>query len=182
MSAPDPNIAWYCVRSTVGYEVRAAELLTRLACEDQESTGKIETYCPRVRRIMSVGGKRRAVLTPLFPSYFFAQFDLSIAARFVSSRPGVIGLVKFGDRAVTVPEEVIQELIGADLENACAQWLPEYQFVSGQKLIIREGPFAGMEVEFVAAMNDGQRALLLLEYLHRRVNVVADYTALESAA
>lgn len=176
------KVAWYCVRSTVGYEVRAAEMLARLASEDQESVGFLETYCPRIRRLMSVGGKRRPVLTPLFPSYFFARFDLSTAARFVSSRPGVIGLVKFGDQAVSIPDEIIQELIAADLENAPVQLLPEYQFVPGQKLIIREGPFAGMEVEFVASMNDGHRALLLLEYLHRRVSVVADYAALESAA
>ena len=38
-----------------------------------------------------------------------------------------------------------------------------------------------MEAEY-ASLNDGQRALLLLEYLHQRVNLVANCSMLESAA
>jgi transcription antitermination factor NusG len=174
--------AWYCVRSTVGYELRAAELLPRLAAEDRETVGELETFCPAIRRLMIVGGKRRQVLSPLFPGYFFSRFCLDSAARYVASRPGVIGLVRFGEQAVSLPETVVEELKSADLENAPAELMPEFQFRRGQKLVIRDGPFAGMEGEYVAALNGGQRALLLLEYLHRRVNVVADYRLLEPAA
>jgi len=182
MSIPDSKLTWYCIRSTVGYEIRAAEILPRLLTEDQAAIGELESYCPRMHRMMPVGGKRRPVLVPLFPGYFFARFALEKAGRYVSSRPGVMGLVRFGDRAVPVAEEVIDELRAMDLENAPVQMLPQYQFFPGQKLVIREGPFAGMEAEFVKSMSDGQRALLLLEYLHRRVNVITDCTVLESAA
>lgn len=182
MSSAERPQEWYCIRSTVGYEVRAAELLPRLSLETKISIGEIEVFCPQIRKMMPVGGKRRAVLTPLFPGYFFARFCLETAGRFVSSRPGIIGLVRFGDTATPLPAEVIEEMKATDFVAAAESLLSSCTFAPGQRLFIREGPFAGMEAEYVTGMNDGQRALLLLEYLHRQVNVVADCAILESAA
>lgn len=182
MSSVEIPQEWYCIRSTVGYEVRASELLSRLSLQTTLSTGEIEVFCPQIRKMMPVAGKRRAVLTPLFPSYFFARFCLETASRFVSSRPGIIGLVRFGDSPTSVPAEVIEEMKATDFVAAAELILSSSNFVPGQKIVIREGPFEGMEAEYVSSMNDGQRALLLLEYLHRRVNVVADCAVLESAA
>ena len=131
---------------------------------------------------MPVGGKKRAVVSALFPGYFFGRFCLAIAGRFVASRPGIIGLVRFGDEPTPVPDEVIEEMKSTDFVTAAESVLASCRFIPGQKLLIRDGPFAGMEAEYVASINDGQRALLLLEYLHRRVNVVAKCSLLESAA
>lgn len=182
MSSVQMPREWYCLRSTVGYEVRAAELLSRLSVDTKLTTGEIEVFCPQIRKMMPVAGKRREVLTPLFPGYFFSQFSLETAARFVASRPGIIGLVRFGDAPTPVPAEVIEEMKATDFLAAAESLFCSNNFSPGQKLLIREGPFAGMEAEYVSGMNDGQRALLLIEYLHRRVNVVADSAILESAA
>lgn len=182
MSFVEAQRAWYCIRSTVGYEGRAAELLSRLSPDTELSTGKIEVFCPQIRKVIPVGGKRRAVLIPLFPGYFFSQFCLATAGRFIASRPGIIGLVRFGDEPTVVPADVIEEMQATDFVAAAELALSSYSFVPGQRLVIREGPFAGMEAEYVASLNDGQRALLLLEYLHRRVNVVADSEILERVA
>lgn len=173
---------WFCVRSTVGYEFRAADLLARVSLPFENSIGLIEVFCPQIRKTMAVGGKMRAVVSALFPGYFFAKFRLAIAGRFVASRPGIIGLVRFGDVPTPVPEEVIEEMKGTDFTSAAELALSAWTFVPGQKLMICDGPFAGMEAEYVARLNDGQRALLLIEYLHQRVNVVAQCAILESAA
>ena len=132
--------------------------------------------------MIPVAGKKRAVLTALFPGYFFVRFCLATAGRFIASRPGIIGLVRFGDEPTPVPDEVIEEMKDTDFIATAESVMASCSFIPGQKLLIREGPFAGMEAEYVASLNDGQRALLLLEYLHQRVNVVADRAILESAA
>lgn len=173
---------WFCVRSTVGYEGRASDLLARLSAPLHGSIGPLQVFCPQIRKLMPVGGKKRTVLSALFPGYFFARFGLAQAGRFVASRPGIIGLVRFGDEPTPVPDCVIEEMQSTDFVTAAESALSPYNFVPGQRLLIREGPFAGMEAEYVASLNDGQRALLLLEYLHRRVNVVAKSAILESAA
>jgi transcriptional antiterminator RfaH len=131
---------------------------------------------------MAVGGKRRVVLSALFPGYFFARICLATAARFVASRPGIIGLVRFGEKPTPLPDPVIEEMQDMDFVTAAESILTSHRFIPGQRLLIREGPFAGMEAEYVASLNDGQRALLLLEYLHQRVNLVANCSMLESAA
>jgi transcriptional antiterminator RfaH len=173
---------WFCIRSTVGYEGRAADLLARLSAPLQGSIGSLQVFCPQIRKLMPVGGKKRTVLSALFPGYFFGRFGLAKAGRFVASRPGIIGLVRFGGEPTPVPDCVIAEMQSTDFVTAAESVLSPYNFVPGQRLLIREGPFAGMEAEYVASLNDGQRALLLLEYLHRRVNVVAKSAILESAA
>lgn len=166
----------------MGYESRAAELLSRLSPDVRASVGEVEVFCPQIRKMIPVAGKKRAVLTALFPGYFFARFCLAIGGRFVASRPGVIGLVRFGDEPTAVPDEVIEEMKDTDFVASAESTLASCRFIPGQKLLIRDGPFAGMEAEYVASLNDGQRALLLLEYLHQRVNVIADRAILESAA
>ncbi|MBI4662337.1 MAG: hypothetical protein HY735_26245 [Verrucomicrobia bacterium] len=173
---------WYCVRSTAGYENRAAELLSRVSPLIRSTVGAIEVFCPQIRKVMAVGGKRRTVLSALFPGYFFARFCLPSAGRFVASRPGIIGLVRFGGEATPLPDEVVEEMKDTDFVAAAECALASGHYFPGQKLLIRDGPFAGMEAEYVSSMSDGQRALLLLEYLHQRVNVVADRDILESAA
>lgn len=172
---------WYCIRSTAGYETRAAELLNHVIPNTFESTGTIEAFCPQISKTMSVGGKRRRVLRALFPGYFFAHFELSRAARYVSSRPGVIGLVRFGDQATPIPAAVIDELKALDLEDL-SECLLLFNFAPGQRLRIDSGPFAGMEAQFVANLPDGNRAVLLLEYLNREVSVITDRSILRSAA
>ncbi len=167
---------WYCVRSTCGYELRAADLLIRSVGNLQAAIGEIEVFCPTLRRYMKVGGHRRQVLAPLFPGYFFSRFNLGTAARFVSSRPGVIGLVRFGEEPESVSDRVIDELRETEFDSElhCERFSP------GQHLTVSEGPFAGMEVEYIASLNDGQRALLLVEYLHQRVNLIVEQTSLET--
>ena len=131
---------------------------------------------------MRVGGVKRCVAGPLFPRYFFARFSFGTASRFVVSRPGVTGIVRFGSVPARVAEEVIEEMRETEFCTCSESLLFPDRFVRGQMLLILEGPFAGMEAEYVARLNEGQRALLLIEYLHQRVNVVADNSILEAVA
>lgn len=162
--------------------MRAAELLARSASNHQASIGDLEVFCPTVRKAIQVGGHRRLVFAALFPGYFLGRFHLESAARFVSSRPGIIGLVRFGGTATSVPDKAVAEMQTTEFTDCAEAALMCTSFIAGQSLLIREGPFAGLEAEFVASMNDGKRALLLLEYLHQRVNVVADLSLLDLAS
>jgi transcriptional antiterminator RfaH len=169
---------WYCVRSTCGHELRAAELLSRSVGNLKAAIGEVDVFCPTLRRHIRVGGHRRQILAPLFPGYFFSRFNLAVAARFIGSRPGVIGLVRFREEPEPVADHVIEELRATDFDSD----LLSNKFSPGQHLTVSEGPFAGMDVEYVASLNDGQRALLLVEYLHQRVSLIVEQTSLDVAA
>lgn len=180
MSFSPSNANWFCVRTKAGYEFRAVVAFSYLSAEIQEAVGKVDVYFPRIRASILAGSQRRAVLAPLFPGYFFARFDLARAGRFVASRPGVVDLVRFGTQAAEIPAQTIEDLKSADFENADQVTKP-FQFQPGQRLLVREGPFAGMEAEYVGGLNGGQRALLLLEYLQSRVSLIANASLLEIA-
>jgi transcription antitermination factor NusG len=182
MAPMSSSIEWYCVRAKAGKEQLAAEALSRLTDEMAESIGEMEIYFPRIRKKMPVGGVRREVVSALFPGYFFARFDCSHAGRFVASRPGVIGLVRSGDQPASLPCEVIQELKASALEHDPDFFSVKSEFEAGQRVVIQEGPFAGMEAEFIVSLNGGHRAMLLIDYLQRRVNVMAETATLEAAA
>ena len=178
---PTPiEINWFCVRTKVGLEARISGALSRLSSNIEASVGNLEVYCPRIRTRRMVAGRFQSVLGPMFPGYIFARFCRATAARFVASQPGVVGLVRFGEEPAVLTNETIEELKAADPENACRSCHPP--FVPGQQIIIREGPFAGMEAEYVAELKGGERALLFLDYLQRRINLMTDITKLEAAS
>jgi transcriptional antiterminator RfaH len=170
---------WFCVRTKVGLESRITAALSRLSEELTRDFGKVEPYCPRVRSRRMVGGHSRPSWGPMFPGYIFARFCWATnAGRYIASRPGVIGIVRCSDRPLSVSSRIIGELRAA--ENTIPESLPT--FSPGQKLILREGPFVGMEAEFVASLSDGQRSLLFLDYLQQRVNLLASTDTLKPSA
>jgi transcriptional antiterminator RfaH len=153
--------------------------LARLSNQVLESIGAVETFCPRVCTSKIVGGRVRKILTPLFPGYIFARFCNASAGRYVGSRPGVVGLLRIGDRQAVIDPELIHQM--RDSETARITADPNPTFVQGQQLIIREGPFAGMEAEYVSALSGGQRALVFIEYLQQRVTLMAEPRVLRQA-
>ena len=168
---------WFCIRTKIGLESRSSEALSRLSSGLLDSVGDLEVYCPRVPTKRSVAGVPRQILSPLFPGYIFARFCALTASRFVSSRPGIIGLVRFGGQPAVLAERTIEELKATEQDQAGAEALQS--FAPGQKLQITDGPFAGMEAEYISSLSGGLRALLLLEYLQRRVSLLVDSTTLE---
>ena len=180
MNRVNPDKNWFCIRTKVGLEARISVALSRLSSNIRGSVGEMEVYCPRIQTRRMVAGVSRPVVSALFPGYIFARFSPDTASRFVATRPGVIGFVKYGEQPAVVAEETIEELKAGNYDGTvCEDIAP---FTPGQRLLIREGPFAGMEGEFVSKLGDGKRAVLLLEYLQRRVNCLADSAVLEPVA
>ena len=177
MNRVNPDKNWFCIRTRVGLEERISEALSRLSSNIRGSVGELEVYCPRIQTRRMVAGVSRSVVSALFPGYIFARFSPDTASRFVATRPGVIGFVKYGEQPAVVPEETIEELKAGNYDGTTIE--DNVAFIPGQRLVIRDGPFAGMEAEFVSMLGHGKRAVLLLDYLQRRVNFLADSAVLE---
>ena len=78
-------------------------------------------WLPRIRERCIIHGRRQHVLRPLFPGYLFIVIELQWHA--AQTAPGVIRLVKDGERPAQVPDRVIEELRGRE-RNGVVQ-LPE---------------------------------------------------------
>jgi transcriptional antiterminator RfaH len=112
------------------------------------------------------------IAQPLFPGYLFVRFNPSRkSASLVRCTRGVIGLVKFGDIAAVVPDELVESI--KSLEQDGVHPNPRREFRKGDK--VRLGPglgvFSGLLAE--VASGGGNRVIVLFEALGRfnRLNV-----------
>ena len=105
---------WRCILNLQGYEV----------------------YCPRLRELRVLRGRRVEVLLPLFPGYTFLQ----VVTGWWQARwaPGTRGLVMDGTTPAKVPDAVIAEIRSREDEGAIE--LPP-KVRPGDRVRVLRGPF-----------------------------------------
>lgn len=163
---------WYVIR-TKPFQEKQSEIHLRQLC--------VETFLPMLRQNKVVRRVRKKVLSPLFPGYMFARFDLRKHYRAVSYARGVLNIVGFGGEPAEMSQELIDGIKGR-LENGYVTPDTEH-FKTGQILRINGGPLAGLEAVFVREMTDRNRVLLLLNTLglHAKLNLSIDEVNLPQA-
>ncbi|RPH26501.1 transcription/translation regulatory transformer protein RfaH [Buttiauxella warmboldiae] len=148
--------SWYLLYCKRGQLLRAQEHLER-----QE----VNCLTPMIKIEKIVRGKRTAVNEPLFPNYMFVRFDPeTIHTTTINSTRGVSHFVRFGSLPAIVPGDVIEQLMNHQPENIID---PETPY-AGDRVVITEGAFIGLEAIF--SEPDGEaRSMLLLNLLNKQV-------------
>jgi transcriptional antiterminator RfaH len=150
--------AWFCLRSQPKHEHIAAAQLRQ--------TGVAEVFLPRIRFKRATRQGTAWVTEALFPNYLFARFDWQNSLRQVQHARGVRGVVHFGERWPTVPENIIEELrraIGAT--ELCV--IPA-QLAPGDEVRITEGALRGIHAVVTRFMPSRERVAVLMEFLGRQ--------------
>lgn len=149
---------WYAVHTKPRQETVAEENLRR---QD------FPVYLPRISATRRKRDRWRDVIEPLFPSYLFIQADSetqNLAP--IRSTRGVNGLVRFGNRLVPVPDDLITCMKGMEDQEG-GIFIPKSPlFSTGDRVTILEGPFAQMEGIYRCDKGE-QRAIIFLECLGR---------------
>jgi len=128
-------------------------------------------FAPTLTREVVRRGKRDLVVEPLFPHYCFISLsDWADNWAPIRSTRGVSRLVRFGELPLAVPEAIVEALQGREAAMQASGAPQEALFVPGQKLLIAEGPLAGLEAVFSARDGD-ERVILLLKILHQQQSV-----------
>ena len=152
---PEDVPRWYCLRTQPKHEHIAAAQLRR-------SLG-IEVFCPRVRIQKNTRTGLKWFVEALFPNYLFARFPLRENHARVRYSPGVSGILQFGERFASVPDEAITELtgfIGADEVRTV-----ELQLAEGDEVEIVSGPLQGQQGVVTQLHSARERVRILLEFL-----------------
>ena len=113
------------------------------------------------------GYNRGIRIEPYFPHYVFVRADLdSTLARDLRWLAGVRTLVHFGGGPSIVPDAVI-ELLRERLEPLQHKVLrkSEWLFKPGQRVLVTDGPFAGLEAVFQKGLRGTERVQVLLHVL-----------------
>jgi transcriptional antiterminator RfaH len=116
-------------------------------------------------------GKAVTVTEAMFARYLFVRLDSSSQGKSwspIRSTLGVRGMVQFGGRPAKVADRLIESLRA--LEQVAE---PKRLFEPGDRVVVDQGPFAGLEA--IVQAHDGEhRALILLELLSKPVSLAID--------
>ena len=156
-----PQTAWFCIRAQPKHEHIAAAHI-------QQDLG-IEVYLPRIRFKRRTRQGPAWVTEALFPNYLFARFELATRLRQVQHARGARGVVHFGDRWPSIPDNVIEEL-RATVGGEAVHLIPE-QFQLGETVEVADGPFQGLRAVVTRVMPSRERVAVLLEFLGRQTTV-----------
>jgi len=155
------TVAWFCLRSQPKHEHIAAEHLRRM--ED------IDVFNPRIRFTRSTRIGPAEVTEAMFPNYLFARFDWQTSLNRVHYAPGVSGVVHFGAKWPTVPDQAIEEiraLIGTEgIHHVSNEVEP------GDQVLVSGTAFHGLEAIVTQVMPGKQRVMVLMEFLGRQSTV-----------
>lgn len=152
---------WYLVHTKPRQELLALDNLVRQNYECYLPTLPVE----KIRQNSTV-----LVEEPLFPRYLFIRLGLDFKSQSwapIRSTTGVSRLVRFGME----PAKVDDDLIGVlrDQESSFKAQ-PKKLFAPGDKVMVTQGPFAGIEGVFQMA-NGEQRVMVLIELMSKPVTL-----------
>jgi len=154
-------VAWFCVRSQPKHEHIAAGHLSRME--------GVEVFNPRIRFPRPTRQGICWITEAMFPNYLFARFDWTTQLNMVHYAPGVSGVVHFGTRWPTVPEEVIQGIRALLGENEI-HVMPS-DLAPGDTVQIAGGMFHGLQAVITQLMPGRKRVLVLMDFLGRQTTV-----------
>lgn len=161
--------AWYVARTKVHREIATAHVLGQRG---------LETYVP----MLPPPTRRRAkpvACEALFPGYLFARMDVTAGAWLAArSAPGILYFLGGDDAPTPIPDALIDEISQRAASGRSSR--PEPQFVPGQPVVIRRGPFSGLEAIFDGCQSARGRVRVLLEIVQRLVPVDLDIDEIAS--
>ena len=163
----DSSVAWFCLRSQPKHEHIAAGHLRQIE--------GVEVFNPRIRFTRPTRVGPATVTESMFPNYLFARFDWQNLLNRVNYSPGVSGVVHFGDKWPTVPEQAIEEIrkiIGTQELHI----IPN-EVSAGDEISVAGGVFHGLEAIVTQVMPGKQRVMVLMDFLGRQTTVEVEVQA-----
>ena len=130
-----------------------------------------DVYRTLAKRLRTQRGKVVTKVESLFPRYMFIHLDDGVNDNWapIRSTTGISSFVRFGAEAARVPDALIATLKQQEVylgERA----IDLDRFHNGDKVVITDGPFRGLEAIF--QKYDGEeRVIVLLEILHKQTKL-----------
>jgi transcriptional antiterminator RfaH len=146
---------WYLIRAR-----RFREEWVR----DQLESCATEVFLPLLEARHQRGGKSGKSITPLFPCYVFARFDLQALYFHVKYMAGVIGLVSAGNEPLSVREFVVDEIKRRAVNGVVK--IREKPFQTGERLRLADERFRDYEAIFDHYSSGRERVVILLNGVH----------------
>lgn len=164
---PRECTCWYALYVCSRHEKRVAELL---------SLKNVEHFLPTYKTIHQWrNGCRMHLDLPLFPGYVFTRISISRRLE-VLNCPGAVRFVACGDKPVALADGEVEGL-RSGLTNCPAE--PHPFLHSGDRVLVRRGPFVGMTGIMVRKKNDF-RVVISVDVIASSIVVELDLADLDT--
>ncbi|MGD1075174.1 MAG: transcription termination/antitermination NusG family protein [Thermodesulfovibrionales bacterium] len=150
---------WFAIYTKPKAEDAVARLLNNAG---------IETLNPKIMVRKYIRKKYIETVEQFFPCYIFALCDEEKHSHMIRYTRGVKYIVG-RENPLQVPPHII-DIIRERMEGGIVRPLPE-KFDSGERVLIKEGPFKDFYGVFQRQIPGKQRAMILLEALQFRLEV-----------
>ncbi len=155
--------SWYCLYTKPKQEDLVSRRLSDIA--------EIEVLNPKLGKKKYVRGRLKDVVEELFPCYIFSRFNPDKYFHMVRFTRGVRRIV--GNQVpLTVDEDIIM-LIKSWLKDGFVRLEPT-TFMSGEQVVIKDGPLSGLTAIFLKELKPRERVLILLNTLAYQAKVEID--------
>jgi transcription antitermination factor NusG len=162
-NSPQSQLLWYGIRVRSKFERVVSGALA----------GKgYEQFLPLYSRPGRPSGSSNVRNLPLFPGYLFCRIDIRNRLLPIFTTPGVVAIVGAGKHPIPIPFEQIEAIQRVMRSGLYAEPWP--RLAVGTKVLIEQGPLAGVEGIVALDGNKRHRLILSIEMLHRSVSVEID--------
>jgi transcriptional antiterminator RfaH len=141
-----------------------------------------EVYLPKFKKIRRHARRVETVIRPLFPRYLFIGFDAEQTPwRPINSTAGISYLITAGERPLTVPSWIVEQLREREDGSGLFTGVDEATLNKGDTVRITSGPFHNCLGVF-NGLNDNQRVAVLLDIMGRHVRTLVPLEAVRRAS
>jgi transcription elongation factor/antiterminator RfaH len=155
-------INWYCIYTKAKQEDNVTFKLLKHA--------DIQIFNPKLRLKKFVRGTLKEVIEELFPCYIFIRFDPFQYYHMIKYTRGVKRIVGNKEGYPFIIDEGLLEGLRQRMHDGYLHLEPA-DFPLGGPVMIKEGPFKGLEGILLKEMKASDRVLVLLNTLHYSAKV-----------
>ena len=172
MKIPLPGeFAWFCLKTQTKRESVAAAHLRGLE--------GVEVFCPMLRYRKATRRGKIWWVEALFPGYVLARFSLETDERAVMYSQGVRGIVRFGGKVPSVPDDFVDALRHEVARQGGEDVLTVGpRITEGEEVELAHGPLGGVRATVVEVLPARERVKVLLEFLGREQVIEVDLFSL----
>lgn len=170
---------WYIVHVYSGFEKKAADTIRELAAQKGLAHLIEEVLVPTEEVVEVKRGKRTTTERRVFPGYVLIKMVLNDDTwSLVKNTPKVTGFLGPGGKPVPIPEAEA-ERIRQQLEKGVERPRPAIEFLPGDRVRVKEGPFATFEGVVEEVDEAKGRVKVAVSIFGRSTPVELEYDQLE---
>ena len=177
---PSDGRRWYVIHTYSGYENKVKANLEQRIASMGVKDKIFQTIIPTEEEIEIKDGQRRTVQKKVFPGYVLVEMIMTDDAWYlVRNTPGVTGFVGAngaGTKPVPLQPKEVQAILR---QMGIQEPKPTVDFEVGEKVKVKDGPFANFVGTIEEIQLDKQKVKVLVNLFGRETPVELDFSQVE---